>query len=619
MRTFSPRPFPFLLAYLVIVSVFACADIDTKAESKKSKRPAEGIRTTAVAQPTSVRVARGDTITIRLRGIAEGGGPIEFRLGGKPEHGRILSSTQVANDLLDVRYQHSGTRTSDVDRFIFAVRQQGIGPFSPGDVKIQVIDLPAKLVAAEEFVRFSAVEIGRTETRQIVVSNQGGLPASGSMRVTPPWELDGPAAFQLRQGTSIEIPVRFKPESAGEIQGNLVLETEVPLSVSLAGSGTAPFSVNPGKVNLENNGTNSRSGIFAIENTTAHSVPIELKSDFLAPDQPASFELKFGESREIQIAAPGGPALTSEVVISSGKYATRVQLAGKPSPAMLEILPQPAIDLGEVAASSSLPVQLHVRNKGGTTADVTAIASQNLQTRETSRSLAGGDDWLIPVYVQTPANGSFRETVTLKTPDSQLEAVIHGSVVVAPKPTPTPKPLGKIAEKSAEKPINRVQVQVPDEDKELAAFFANPLFGHSNGPILQAKVIQREKDSARLRWSPPAQKADWKYTIERRDLHLNAQRELYATWTPVNTLVIEAVGDALEATIPDLEPGLPYSFRVSASAQGQSTQPASTVLTFKTLPPWRLRIDWRYPLIAALFITGFLTIRQRWRERATGF
>lgn len=571
-----------------------------------------------------VEVARGNTIMIRLRGIAEGGGPIEFRLGQKPRHGRILGSTRVADDLLDVRYQHSGTRNSDFDQFVFAVRQQGIGPFSPGDVKIRVIDLPAKLIASEEFIRFPAVEIGQAETRQIVISNQGGLPTNGSLRVTHPWKLDNPREYQIRPGSSVEIPVRFEPESAGEIQGNLVLEGDVPLSVSLAGSGIAPFAANPGEVRLETHANGSRLGTFVIENTTSHLVPIEVKTDLLAPGQPTGFELKFGEAREIRIEAPSGAPLTSEVLISSGKYATRIQVSGQASPAALEILPKSTIDLGEVAASSSLPVQVHVRNRGGTGATVTAAVSRNLQAQETTRSLPGGDSWLIPIYVQAPATGTFRETLTLTAAGSQTEVIISGSVAAARKstPKPTPKPQSRIAENPAATPktlTTPTQPSAPDEDKELARFFSNPLFGHSNGPILQATIVGRNKTSARLRWSPPAQKAEWTYAIERRDLHLDEKRELSATWTPLNALNIEPAGDALEATIPDLQPGSPYSLRVKASAPGQSVQPASSVLTFKTLPSWRLRIDWRYPLVAILLVTGFFVVRQRWRERPAGF
>lgn len=617
---------PFFFACLVVFGVVAFADIDTRTAQKKSKRPVEvGVRTTAVAQPVDVEVARGNSITIRLRGIAEGGGPIEFRLGQKPRHGRILGSTRVADDLLDVRYQHSGSRSSDFDQFVFAVRQQGIGPFSPGDVKIRVIDLPAKLVASEEFIRFPAVEIGQAETRRIVISNQGGLPANGSLRVTHPWKLeDNPHDYQIRPGSSVEIPVRFEPESAGEIQGNLVLEGDVPLSVSLAGSGIAPFATSPGEVRLEPNASGSRLGTFVIENTTAHSVPIELKTDLLAPGQPTSLELKFGEAREIRIEAPSGAPFISEVVISSGKYATRIQVSGQASPAALEIVPKSTIDLGEVAASSSLPVQVHVRNRGGTGATVTAAVTRNLQAQETTRSLPGGESWLIPIYVQTPATGTFRETLTLTASGSQTEVVISGSVAAARKPTPksTPKPQSRIAENPATKPTGPTtptQPSAPDEDKELARFFSNPLFGHSNGPILQATIVGRNKTSARLRWSPPAQKAEWTYAIERRDLHLDEKRELYATWTPLSAMNIEPAGDALEATIQDLQPGSPYSLRVKASAPGQSVQPASSVLTFKTLPPWRLRIDWRYPLVAILLVTGFFVVRQRWRERAAGF
>lgn len=618
MRTFSLLPLPFFVACLVLIGVSTRADIDTKAYPNKSRRPTAAVaRPTAVAQPAEVQVARGNTVTIRLRGIAEGGGPIEFRLGQKPEHGRIVSSTRVADDLLDVRYQHSGTRNSDFDRFIFAVRQQGMGPFSPADVKIRVFDLPARLVAAEELIHFPATEIGHAETRQIVISNQGGLSASGSLRVTRPWKLNCPANFRIQPGASTEISVTFEPESAGEIQGNLLLDGDVPLSVSLTGSGTAPFTTSPGQVTLENAGSGSRSGTFIIENTTTHVVPIELKTTLLAPEQPSHFELKFGESREIRIVAPDGSSFASEVLVSAGNYTTRVHVSAQASPAALEILPNPSINLGEVAASSSLPIQIHIRNKGGTAAEVRASVSKNLHVQETTRTLDGGEDWLLTVYVQTPATGAFRETLTLVAASSRAEAVITGSIAVTPQPTPKPQPVP--TGHPAASPVGPPQVSTPKEDTDLAAFLANPLFGHSNGPVLQAEIVRREKRSARVRWSRPQQNADWTYTVERRDLHLDAKSELYATWSPVNHLYIQPAGDALETTIPDLQPGRPYSFRVTASAQGQSVQPASPVLTFMTLPPWRPHIDWRYPLFAALLVAGFFVVRQRWGERATGF
>ncbi len=329
----AQRKIGLIAAILCLLYPFAArADLNSDATPKLKKKKPEPtgiIMPTAIAQPTSAEVNRARDVLIRLTGVARGSGQVEFRLQQKPSHGRIISSKPVGFDSLDVLYRHSGDERSESDSFVFAVRSGGIGPFSPGEVRIRIIDPPGSLLAPES-IPFPATLAGEIATEEFVVLNEGGQALRGLITVPSPWHLRDAASYQLAPGQKRKITLHFAPSGSGKFSGNLIFEGERPVTVELTGEGLAPFDAGPAKIKLLPGLDGQRSGSISLQNNTAETVSIQVSSPLTVSP---SISLQFGETRELVVSDNGIGPIESSVTLKSGTYSTRVAVTAEETPA----------------------------------------------------------------------------------------------------------------------------------------------------------------------------------------------------------------------------------------------------------------------------------------------
>ena len=335
------------------------ADLDSNATPKLKKKPISTGNSlpTAIAETATAEVSRAGEVTLRLRGIARGGGQVEFRIQQKPRHGKIIRSKSAGLDSLDVVYRHSGDQSSDTDSFVFVVRASNLGPFSPGVVKIRIIDQPGRLMAPESLL-FPATLVGQTASDNFVVLNEGGETLSGKISVTPPWMLKEAVAYNLAPGEKRKITVLFAPKASGEVNGSVFFEGIKPTSVDLRGEGLAPFQANPTKLILAPSLNGKRSGIVSLQNNTSQTLLIEIASQLHVPK---SVSLQFGESKEITVEDDGIGLLNSFITFKSDEYTTRVDVSAseavaRTSPSVTAPTPSPASQASPPPSVASTPV-----------------------------------------------------------------------------------------------------------------------------------------------------------------------------------------------------------------------------------------------------------------------
>jgi len=330
----SIRNFPFphisrFFCVLTIAGIFcggvAHADLNSDATPRLKKKPEGVVHPTAVVEPGAAEVNRGGEVTLTLRGIARGGGEIEFKLTQRPQHGKIVRTSRASLDTLSVIYRHSGTRASDEDRLRFSVRSRGLGPFSPGEIIIKVRDLPGQLLVPDD-IDFQPTLVGDTVTESFVVINEGGLPVKGLIRASPPWRLVGGENYSLAPDGKRKLAVVFEPTSGGRFQGQIFFDGTPTATVALKGEGIAPFLASPASLELAPGLDGGRSGIISLQNNRPESIVVQIKSDYPLPEE---VTLQFGEVRELEISDSSIGSVATTITFATGNYTTRVQVTAR--------------------------------------------------------------------------------------------------------------------------------------------------------------------------------------------------------------------------------------------------------------------------------------------------
>lgn len=342
----------WLILATVLIGTPVWADLNSDATPRLKKKPEGIVQPTALPIESTTEVNRGGEVTLTLRGVARGGGELEFKILQKPLHGKILRTNRIGLDTLTMLYRHSGTRSSDVDQLRFSVRARGLGPFSPGEIKIVVRDLPGKLLVPDT-IDFPATLVGETITEPFVAINDGGLPVTGLIRVSPPWRLVGGENYNLAPNGRRKMAVVFEPTSSGRFQGRILFDGKLSASIELSGEGIAPFLASPATLELQPDLTVtpiSRTGIITLQNNRPEPIVIAIKSDWPLPSE---VTLQFGEVQELKISDPGIGLVQGTVAFSLGKYTTRVQVMARESTLPVAVatpmptppLPSPAVTL----------------------------------------------------------------------------------------------------------------------------------------------------------------------------------------------------------------------------------------------------------------------------------
>jgi hypothetical protein len=215
-----------LILSLLVLNVVPSARADIQeptsshgggAREQRREKPAGGV-------PQTADVNLGGTAEITLRAHGQNGKWINFFIRSQPEHGSLTGPPiQLTRTTASVTYVHHAQDGPGTDSFTFSVQAAGSEVSAPVTVTVNVRDTPPSLVVTPSELDFGAVKVGDTSGVDLVLENQGGGEAVGTLSPPPPWTVDGPAEYKLARGQSQSFHLLFIPRFGHSYSETLLL------------------------------------------------------------------------------------------------------------------------------------------------------------------------------------------------------------------------------------------------------------------------------------------------------------------------------------------------------------------------------------------------------------
>ena len=232
------------------------------------------------ADPQEGRVWRGKQTTILLRGHSGGGGSLTFRIVHRPEHGNLSPVRLIGDNRAEIVYQNDGAGSVESDRFRYVVKSNDGRISSPAEVRILVEDVPARMVVPAR-IEFDEIEAGKSESRILAITNDGGGTLEGRLSVSAPWRLSD-TAYRVGSARTENISVLFEPDEGRQFVGQITLTAAngIETIVQLTGAAISPVQVEPDHLEISgsNNDDAVRSGSVALTNQTGRVVTLRLEA-----------------------------------------------------------------------------------------------------------------------------------------------------------------------------------------------------------------------------------------------------------------------------------------------------------------------------------------------------
>jgi hypothetical protein len=381
-----------------------------------------------MAKAIDATVNHGGSVEIYLESFAAEPGTL-YEIRSMPQKGQ-LGSLQVTPDGRGrVAYTHNRPLGSGTDTFYYVAKNPDSLFSSKTPVTIEIPNPPPRLEA--EIGDFGNVPLGTTEKRILVLKNTGGDPFQGLLRMKNPWRVDSPK-ITVDAGRSIEIPVYFEPETAGDFSSKLTVDGEGGCVVNLTGTVYDTFQVDHQRILLQTNSDQSRSAKIRLSNSApdALSLAFETTED-LEPLQPISVDP--GQTVEIEIRANAAmPAPSSGILrILENRKALEVRcdvpaLAGK-----LEFNPAKEIEFEPCEMGQSVFQKLEIVNNAGISIEADIQTPSWIQADRRRLFFRPGERITLNLEATPTQAGSLREPLIVdagKGHRYQLSA----SVVVSP-------------------------------------------------------------------------------------------------------------------------------------------------------------------------------------------
>lgn len=452
MKTFLPRLFFVAVFVAVACSVSA-------APAKKGKENDEP----SIGYDVEVRMERGATTRIDLKGIVFLGNKGEFEIVRPPEHGS-LKLLGMTKDTATYLYRHDG-KVAGTDSFRWKLRTAPENAWGYRKVHIEIIEPKARLNVDPEALDFGDVFLGDAGSRKITISNAGGGVLMGRLKTGSPWMLVGDEVFSLASGVKREVSIGFRPASANLVSGVLEVETAEgeAVKVTLSGKGMLKFEA-PARIPFP---TEAGEAEMSLELGNLVDEPLMLRLEVPKPleCEVAEIDLPPLGKRTVRLQLPARRYLEERVTlkIKQGGVEWPVEVVLPPPPPILEWTGAPVKELGAKKAGARISLEAELRNTSP------RVARVELRVEGAGLAFAGaapGEIMIPPTGTQRlelvwalphqagPARASIAaESAGLKETLVWNAAVeVQAEVAAAPAAsTPEPTPSGSEMEEKKEK------------------------------------------------------------------------------------------------------------------------------------------------------------------------
>lgn len=241
LRFFLPRA-ASRAAVLTAAALLAAALVPARADIQQTRqrqlpanRALRELPPSGVEQTVQVNV--GSRVDITLEAHGQTGKTIEFIVRDQPAHGTLSDLHLLSRNTALITYAPDPSDPAESDQFTYAVQARGSVVSAATAVPIQIVPLPARLIATPATLDFGAVEVGQTSRAQVTIENTGGSLARGELMPPPPWVVDGSPGYKLGKGEKQTFQLVFKPGFGRVFEDEVVLGNQAGQRVRLVGAG----------------------------------------------------------------------------------------------------------------------------------------------------------------------------------------------------------------------------------------------------------------------------------------------------------------------------------------------------------------------------------------------
>jgi hypothetical protein len=407
----------------------------------------------------SPSVIRGGSCEVIIRGIAMPGDSVEFKIQKPPTHGSLQGPRRIDRDTVAYAYQHGGEKGHSSDRVLFKLKTGPGKSWGTLQAEIVIEEPPPGMEFENPELDFGPVPIGGSRTLPLVLRNSGGGALEGTIKVTAPWIIDGPATFQLAESGALPLRVTFQPDGPSLRKGRLSVSAGgLQQSAILTGEGIYRFDA-PGRISFGKTADSDQLDL-PLSNTTDAPLrlaisappPLVCKSEITLPPRgstvlPLALEKRHYTEKSVDLALADGAAVRT----------LRVDLP--PPPALLQWdAPEGAIDLGDIAPRHIPRPEFQLANRGSTAAIVELRGGGGLvpdpEQPQTFELAPGAEATVKTVWRLADGTGPVSGSIIASHGGMDHILRVAARIVEAePREKKNPEPLSEAAAASTPEPI----------------------------------------------------------------------------------------------------------------------------------------------------------------------
>jgi hypothetical protein len=590
----------------LLTLVLACGDPGAFGKDKEKKvtpppAPPQPI-------PQKIKVLRDSTIEITLRIYGRKNQSVTYIVRRQPT-GKLTAPKNTELEAAVVQYRAPADPTITADSFEYAARSD-LGVSAPALVEIEVVDIPAELVAPVEVV-FEPILSGATNKQTIQVENRGGVLSEGDFLVDPPWRIEVSPHYRIEPGQRRSVAITFAPDKAGDFTSDLRFSSQPDRAITLRGKALVALEARPASLRLEPvAGALIRAAGLEIVNHTAEPQTIRVTSSArIITDAPLTLEAGHSGSIIVRTNKDDVRLLEGELVLESDAHRTVVPIRAEALPGILQA-ENTRLEL-KAAVPGGEPVGvLVIHNFGGSaaSAELTADAEFQLSTSKISLPIAG--ETRIDVRLLSGVNPPIEGTVEIKSGGASQKIAV--SAIGTPHTTaPVAKSDGK---RSSKKSTSRGSESEPPPS-EWSPYETDPTAPID--PVNIVRTVAMNATSCTLEWHVERTPAT-KFIAETRELRIE-NGQLAKLWHKHLAFRVERSGNHFRGTIEQLQPSRMYTVRVRGlDDQGEAGAPIFEA-AITTRPPESKSVSgiWKALLgVAGVAAIAFFILR-RLRAGAT--
>ena len=602
-----------------------------------------------------VSAIKGETITIELVSEAKTrAAVVEFLIRDFPRNGELgqMISDEKNRTKVTIKYTPFADSAATTDSFTYAVRYPGGLWSQKAKVELTLESSEPKIHATAE-ADFGDVMLGKSEDREIFLSNSGNASYRNQLQLPPPWSFVEPVngLLNVPVGGQQVIKIRYTPVIEGPSEYQLTFFRNQGASTKLKAKGYAPFVVEAQTITLKwEEKSRTRIGEITVTGKSPQLLPTTVAVDerlqatgggamYLPLNEPATFQ--------VYLPPTDTEVYQGQLEIVAGDFRIPISVSADIAPGYVLVentgTGERMVDFGALEPGEIAQGSFQLRNAGGSPvslrlsaeAPFTVLAAggrANLDPQET-------ESFAVRVTAPEGIHGAYNGVLLIEADNGQilkvdLKTVFLGSnedpnamlrqQASAPglSSMPPPPPSSDSSVSSADRPpgpspdrvapptqeeINRA-IEEMDRYRSPLGFVTFPTVEREIAPTVpgiaadKLRLVEEDRRHLTVGWALPSIGYD-KFELEMRMMRMtSADGIVESVWVPYNDVAFSASRSGeIHADIRGLSPNHTYEFRVfTLGDDSKVSEPLAFVAKTKMPLDW----TWIYISFGILVLGG---------------